>query len=97
MINIQLIKIKLSKMINYEKLMSKNPTEFERFTNSKGQEIAFVEYPEWDDCTIICVCHELKLACDSEFFETDDMLRQDRSYEPSFQDGRLWLGDLLAD
>ena len=50
-------------MINYEKLMSKNPTEYERFTNSKGQEIVFVEDQiEGCDAPIICVCHELKLA-----------------------------------
>ena len=85
-------------MINYEKLMSKNPTEYERFTNSKGQEIVFVEDPiEGCDAPVICVSHELKLACCSDFWETYDMLQSHKEYEPSFQDGRLWLGDLQSD
>ena len=84
-------------MINYEKLMSKNPTENERFTNSKGQEIVFVEDPiEGCDAPIICVCHKLKLASHSDFYETDDMLESHKEYEPSFEDGRFWIGDMLS-
>tara|TARA_X000001382_G_C3069822_1_gene147098 strand:+ start:190 stop:444 length:255 start_codon:yes stop_codon:yes gene_type:complete len=82
-------------MINYEKLISNNPTEYERFTNSKGQEIVFVEHPtQGDNYPIICVCHELKLASSSDFFETDDMLESHKEYEPSFEDGKLWIGDM---
>ena len=84
-------------MINYEKLMSKNPTEYERFTNSKGQEIVFGEDPiEGCDAPIICVCHELKLASSSDFYETDDMLESHKEYEPSFEDGKFWIGDMLS-
>ena len=84
-------------MINYEKLMSKNPTEYERFTNSKGQEIVFVEDPiEGCDAPIICVCHVLKLASSSDFYETDDMLESHKEYEPSFEDGKFWIGDMLS-
>ena len=85
-------------MINYEKLMSKNPTEFERFTNSKGQEIAFVEHPtQGDDYPVICVCHELKLASCSDFWDTWDMTQSHKEYEPSFENGKFWVGDMEGD
>ena len=81
-------------MMNYEKLMELNPTEYETFLNSKGQEISFVEHPlRGDEYPVICVNHELKLACCSDFFETDDMLADHKEYEPSFQDGKFFIGE----
>ena len=79
--------------MNYEKLMSYNPTEYGRMTNSLGQEIIFVEHPlKGDETPVICVNHELKLADYSTFFELDDMTADHKEYEPSFQDGALFIG-----
>jgi len=80
-------------MINYKKLMEANPTEYDRMTNSIGQEIVFYEHPyEGDEFPVIIVCHELELADYTDFMETDDMMRNDESYEPSFVDGKLHIG-----
>lgn len=83
---------------NYEKLMSKNPTSFGTHVNSLGQTIEFYEHPiHGDGAEVICVSHELKLAANSTFFETDDMIAEHREYEPSFQDGKLFIGDMEAE
>lgn len=75
--------------------MDLNPSEYSKLTNSKGQEIVFYEHPVYgDEAEVICVCHDLKLADHSGFFETDDMEAEHKEYEPSFQDGRLYIGDL---
>ena len=80
-------------MINYEQLMAHNPTEYGRMTNSLGQEIIFVEHPfRGDESPVICVCKEQKLAAYSTFYELDDMLAEHKEYEPSFQDGKLFIG-----
>lgn len=82
---------------DYEKLMSEKPTEYDRMTNSKNQEIVFYEHPTLGDTSfVICVCHAMKLAEDSTFFELDDMTADHREYEPSFQDGKLFIGDFAA-
>ena len=82
-------------MIDYHKLMLEKPMEYENFVNSKGQKISFVEHPFiGDEYPIICVCHELKLASSSDFFETDDMLADHKEYEPSFQDGKFYIGNI---
>ncbi len=87
----------MAKHYNYEKLMSLNPTSFGKITNSIGQEIEFLEHPtQGDEAEVICACHELKLAADSGFFETDDMQADHKEYEPSFQDGKLFIGDFEA-
>jgi hypothetical protein len=79
-------------MINYEKLMSHNPTVYGEMTNSKGQQIVFVEHPlKGDEAEVIAVCHELKLADYTTFFELDDMMADHGEYEPVFIDGRLNL------
>lgn len=81
----------------YQKLMAENPTIYAVFTNSKGQEIKLAEHPRLgDESFVIVICDELKLAQDSTFFETDDMMREDKAYEPSFVDGKLFLGELEA-
>lgn len=86
-------------MINYEKLMSHNPTSFGTHVNLLGQTIEFYEHPlKGDEAEVICACHDLKLAANSSFFETDDMINTEhREYEPSFQDGKFYIGDMLND
>jgi hypothetical protein len=83
-------------MINYGKLMAHNPTSFGTIVNSLGQIIEFYEHPiKGDGAEVLCVCHELQLADYSTFFETDDMTADHKEYEPSFQDGKLYIGDML--
>jgi hypothetical protein len=85
-------------MLNYQKLISKNPSEYGRMINSLGQEIIFVEHPtRGDEAPVICVCNELELAAYSTFYELDDMLADHKEYEPSFQDGQFFIGGDLED
>lgn len=80
--------------MNYEKLMSHNPTVYGEFTNNLGQVITFVEHPiRGDEFPVICVSHELRLAGVSTFFELDDMTAEHGEYAPSFVDGKLFIGD----
>jgi hypothetical protein len=80
-------------MINYKKLMEAEPTEYDRMTNSIGQEIVFYEHPyKGDEFPVIIVCHELELADYTDFMETDDMMEDHKEYEPSFVDGKLHIG-----
>ena len=80
-------------MINYDKLMSHNPTVYDEMTNSKGQMIVFVEHPlRGDETFVIAVCHELKLADYTPFFDLDDMMADHGEYEPVFMDGKLEIG-----
>jgi hypothetical protein len=81
-------------MLNYEKLTAYQPTEYGRMTNSIGQEIIFVEHPiRGDEYFIIAVCHELKLAAATDFFELDDMTAEHGEYEPLFIDGNFQHGN----
>lgn len=85
-------------MLNYAELIAQNPHIHSKFTNSIGQEIEFVEHPtRGGDYPVICVCHALKLAACSDFYETTDMLEEHKEYEPKFIDGAFWIGDFLAD
>ena len=80
--------------MNYIKLMNAYPTEYKRMTNSLGQEIVFYEHPfKGDEFPVIIVCHELQLADHTDFMETDDMIASHKEYEPSFQNGKLYIGD----
>lgn len=80
-------------MINYEKLMKHEPSVYGKMVNSLGQEIEFVEHPlKGDESPVICVCHELKLADYSTFFELDDMTADHKEYEPTFVNGKLLIG-----
>lgn len=84
--------------MNYEKLMSYTPTSFGKMVNSAGQEIEFLEHPlRGDEAQVIAVCHALKLAQYSGFYEIDDMINSYNEYEPSFIDGKLYIGDFQAD
>jgi hypothetical protein len=73
--------------MNYTKLIDLDPTSFGIITNSKGQQIEFVEHPRLgDEYPVICVCHELELAECSDFFDTDDMVADHKEYEPWFDE-----------
>ena len=74
--------------INYSKLVALKPTVYDTLVNSSGQTIELVEHPlKGDECQVIAVCHELKLAAYTDFFDTDDLLTED--YEPVFYNGEL--------
>jgi hypothetical protein len=80
-------------MLNYKKLMKADPTEYDRMTNSMGQEIVFYEHPyKGDEFPVIIVCHELRLADYTDFMETTDMMADHQEYEPSFVAGKLYIG-----
>lgn len=84
--------------MNYSKLMQHNPTSYGEMINSLGQFIEFYEHPfKGDEFPVICVCHALQLAAASDFWETDDMIASHREYEPSFKDGKLFIGQFEAD
>jgi hypothetical protein len=84
--------------MNYSKLMQHNPTSYGKFINSLDQIIEFYEHPlKGDEFPVICVCHSLQLAAASDFWETDDMTAGHREYEPSFQDGKLFIGQFEAE
>lgn len=85
-------------MLNYQKLMEHNPTEYGRMVNSVGQEIIFVEHPlKGDEVPVICVCHELKKASYSTFYELDDMMADHKEYEPSFQGEDFLIGQFIEE
>ena len=85
-------------MLNYEKLMSNDPTVYGKMINSRGQEIEFVEHPtRGDEAEVICVCHELKLASYGGFYVTDDMETEHSEYEPLFVDGKFVIGEYFEE
>jgi hypothetical protein len=80
-------------MLNYQKLMDLKPHSYGTHTNALGQVIEFYEHPtQGQDAQVICVCHELQLAAYSTFYETTDMVQDHKEYEPSFQDGKFFIG-----
>jgi hypothetical protein len=84
-------------MLNYEKLMEAEPTVLGTMVNSLGQKIEFVEHPyKGDEYPVIAVCKELELASDTDFFDLDDMLADHKEYEPTFQNGKLYIGEFEA-
>jgi len=81
-------------MLNYKKLMAHKPMEYDNMANSKGQRISFLEHPTKGGMSeIICACHDLELAAYSTFFDLDDMMSDDKEYEPSFKDNKFYIGD----
>jgi hypothetical protein len=79
--------------LNYEKLVALNPTIYGEMTNSVGQKIQFVEHPlKGGESQVICICHELKLAAYSDFWELDDMIAEHGEYEPVFFEGEFQHG-----
>ncbi len=84
--------------MDYQKLIDQNPSVYDKMTNSLGQEIEFIEHPTRGDSEqVICVCHELQLAEYSTFYDLEDMMYEDKEYEPKFIDGKLYIGDFLAE
>ncbi len=79
--------------------MAQEPTSYGKMINDKGQEIEFFEHPFYgDEAEVIVVSHELKLASYSGFHDTHDMTADIHSeYQPSFKDGRLFIGDCKVD
>ena len=72
-------------MLDYKKLMDQKPTVYDTVTNKQGQEIDLVEHPTKGDMyPVIAVCHELKLAEVTEFFDTEDMTNESGDYRPVF-------------
>jgi len=81
-------------MINYEKLMAQKPTVYTTLVNSLQQVIDLVEHPTMgDEAQVIAVCHDLRLASYSSFYDTYDMLNI-IDYEPSFIEGKFYIGDM---
>lgn len=79
--------------INYDWLIKNEPTVYDKMVNSLNQEIEFVEHPiKGDETPVICVCHELKLASYSSFYDLDDMMAEHKEYEPTFENGVLLIG-----
>jgi hypothetical protein len=79
--------------LNYEKLMALEPFVYQTMINSLGQKIDLCEHPLKGDSTfVLAICHELKLADYTDFFETDDMVADHKEYEPLFIDGKLQHG-----
>lgn len=85
--------------INYANLMSQEPTRYGQMLNTKSQIIEFYEHPtKGDEAPVIAVCHKLKAAGYTGFFELDDMKATHGEYEPSFdEDGVLWIGEFEAE
>jgi hypothetical protein len=80
--------------MNYQKLISLNPTSYGKIVNSKNQEIEFYEHPlRGDEAPVIAVCHALEKAEATDFFELDDMTASHKEYEPWFDEsGELNYG-----
>jgi hypothetical protein len=80
-------------MLNYAKLMSHNPTKLGGMMNDLQQKIDFYEHPtKGDEAEVIAVSHELELASYSTFYDLDDMTALHGEYQPSFQDGKFFIG-----
>lgn len=75
------------KKLNYAKLMARNPSELDEFTNYLGQKMVFLEHPtRGDSYPVIVLFVEEKLAFNSGLMDTDDFwLCSD--YEPVLVDG----------
>jgi hypothetical protein len=80
--------------MNYQKLISLNPTSYGKIVNSKNQEIEFYEHPlRGDEYPVIAICHVLEKAEATDFFELDDMTASHKEYEPWFDEsGELNYG-----
>lgn len=82
--------------MNYEKLIKHKPTVYDTLVNSKGQTIELVEHPiNGDESDVIAICHNLKAADYTGFFDTEDMMADHQEYEPWFDElGKLHIGKL---
>lgn len=60
-------------MLDYNKLMAKNPTELMSATNDLGQRITFVEHPtRGEEYPVIAVFKDQGKAFATEFFDCGD-------------------------
>lgn len=67
--------------------------EYDRLTNSLGQEVALVEHPtRGDSHVVIAMFLKEEVAFDTDFFETDDMMADHKEYEPLLIDGQIKYG-----
>lgn len=77
--------------------MGYNPFKYGEMTNSTGQKIEFYECAiRGDTAPVIAVCHDLKLAEYTNFYELDDMVADHGEYEPIFVEGKLFHGQFEA-
>ena len=68
--------------LNYTKLMAANPLEYSSIVNQANQTITFMEHPtKGEDYPVIAVCHALKVAYCTDFWDTGDF-RSDSDYNP---------------
>ncbi len=79
--------------MNYEKLMNLKPFKYGEIINNQNQLIEFYENPvHGQDAPVIAVCHELKLAEATDFYELDDMVASHGEYTPIFIDNKIIYG-----
>lgn len=72
--------------------MSNSPFEYERMTNTIGQEIVFYEHPlRGDEATIIVVFPAFEAAFSSDFYDLNDMT-EIIDYMPFLINGELSYG-----
>lgn len=83
----------------YAALMKRDPFVYSTIINSKGQKVNLVEHPvEGDVAEVIAMFPEKELAFDTGFWETDDMMSDDKDYEPSVDDdGVFYIGEYRHD
>jgi hypothetical protein len=73
--------------------METEPFKYGEIRNNLKQLIEFYEHPYYgQDFPVIAVCHELKLAVSTDFYELDDMTAPHEDYRPMFVDGALRMG-----
>lgn len=77
----------------FHKLMDHNLTLYDEMTNEMGQRVEFYEHPIYgDEHPVIIIFPDERVAYDSDFFETDDMMNEDGDYRPFFYHSKLTLG-----
>ncbi len=77
----------------YNWLEAKEPTEYDRFTNSLGQVVVLAEHPTMGDTgVVVAIFPEWARAFDTDFFDTEDLTEVGGDYEPLLVNGELWSG-----
>jgi hypothetical protein len=83
--------------VNYQKLMTLNPTEYSRIVNQREQEVVFYEHPLLgDEYPVIAVFPDLEVAVVTDFYDTEDMY-EGSEYLPVYMHGEVrcaWEYDL---
>ena len=79
----------LNMKLDYEWIMEHEPIVYRTIKNSIGQEIKLCEHPlEGDQAPVVAICHGLKLAAFTDFFDCEDMY-EGSDYAPVFDRGEL--------